>query len=97
MVELDKIILSQKSRGSEISAGSIVNRVRAFIPLLIPLFISAFQRAEDLAIAMEVRGYDTNAIRSSYRKLEWKQTDTLVILTIIPIIIVLILLKYLGV
>ncbi|MGS0652728.1 energy-coupling factor transporter transmembrane component T family protein, partial [Staphylococcus arlettae] len=59
MVELDKIILSQKSRGSEISAGSIVNRVRAFIPLLIPLFISAFQRAEDLAIAMEVRGYDT--------------------------------------
>ena len=57
MNELDKIILAQKSRGSEISSGSIANRIKAFVPLLIPLFVSAFQRAEDLAIAMEVRGY----------------------------------------
>jgi hypothetical protein len=54
MNELDKIILAQKSRGSEISSGGLINRIKAFIPLLIPLFISAFQRAEDLAIAMEV-------------------------------------------
>ena len=44
MDELDKIILAQKSRGSEISSGSLMTRIKAFIPLMIPLFISAFQR-----------------------------------------------------
>lgn len=58
MDELDKIILAQKSRGSEISSGNIATRIKSFIPLLVPLFISAFQRAEELAVAMEVRGYD---------------------------------------
>ena len=42
MNELDKIILAQKSRGSEISSGSIANRIKAFVPLLIPLFVSLF-------------------------------------------------------
>ncbi|WRN52526.1 energy-coupling factor transporter transmembrane component T [Staphylococcus aureus] len=55
MDELDKIILAQKSRGSEISSGNIATRIKSFIPLLVPLFISAFQRAEELAVAMEVR------------------------------------------
>ena len=45
----------QKSRGSEISSGNIATRIKSFIPLLVPLFISAFQRAEELAVAMEVR------------------------------------------
>ena len=71
MDELDKIILAQKSRGSEISSGSLMTRIKAFIPLMIPLFISAFQRADELAIAMEVRGYDANVQRTSYRKLSW--------------------------
>ena len=71
MDELDKIILAQKSRGSELSSGGLMTRIKAFIPLMIPLFISAFQRAEELAIAMEVRGYDANVNRTSYRKLQW--------------------------
>src|SRR5699024_6612792 len=79
MNDLDKIILAQKSRGSEISSGGLINRVSAFIPLLIPLFISAFQRAEDLAIAMEVRGYDTNKQRTSYRQLNWQKSDSLLL------------------
>jgi energy-coupling factor transport system permease protein len=97
MNELDKIILAQKSRGSELSSGTLMNRIKAFIPLLIPLFISAFQRAEDLAIAMEIRGYDANTERTSYRELQWKLKDTIVVLLIIPIAVVLFVLKYLGV
>jgi energy-coupling factor transport system permease protein len=97
MNELDKIILAQKSRGSELSSGTLMNRIKAFIPLLIPLFISAFQRAEDLAIAMEVRGYDANTERTSYRELQWKLKDTIVVLLIIPIAVVLFVLKYIGV
>ena len=54
-----------------------MTRIKAFIPLMIPLFISAFQRAEELAIAMEVRGYDANVNRTSYRKLQWHIGDTM--------------------
>lgn len=97
MNELDKIILAQKSRGSEISSGSIINRVKAFVPLLIPLFISAFQRAEDLAIAMEVRGYDTKKQRTNYRKLQWQVKDSLTLLLLLPISVVLFVLKFMGV
>ncbi|MDO5660951.1 MAG: energy-coupling factor transporter transmembrane component T, partial [Staphylococcus xylosus] len=97
MNELDKIILAQKSRGSEISSGSIINRVKAFVPLLIPLFISAFQRAEDLAIAMEVRGYDTKKQRTSYRKLQWQTKDSLTLLILLPLSVVLFVLKFMGV
>ena len=50
MDELEKIILAQNLEGSEISSGSLITRIRAFIPIMIPLFISAFQRAEELAI-----------------------------------------------
>ncbi|WP_251518053.1 MULTISPECIES: energy-coupling factor transporter transmembrane component T family protein [Staphylococcus] len=97
MDELDKIIFAQKSRGSEMSSGSILNRIKAYIPLLIPLFISSFQRAEDLAIAMEVRGYDANSQRTSYRQLHWHMKDTISIILLIPIAGILIGLKLLGV
>ena len=97
MDELDKIILAQKSRGSEISSGGVITRIKAFIPLMIPLFISAFQRAEELAIAMEVRGYDAHAERTSYRLLQWRLRDTLILLLLIPILGVLLLIKFMGV
>lgn len=85
MEELDKIMKSQKSRGSDFNSGGFFHRVKAFIPLLIPLFISAFKRAEDLAIAMEVRGYDATLERTSFRYLEWHMRDTITLLIIIPI------------
>ncbi|MCU5745130.1 energy-coupling factor transporter transmembrane protein EcfT [Staphylococcus sp. SQ8-PEA] len=97
MEEMDKIILAQKSRGSEMSSGNLWQRLKAFVPILIPIFISAFQRAEDLAIAMEVRGYEVGVERTNYRHLNWKLKDTLFLLSIIPISLVLLLLKYLGV
>lgn len=85
MEELDKIMMSQKSRGSDFNSGSLFHRIKAFIPLFIPLFISAFKRAEDLAIAMEVRGYDTHLERTSFRRLEWHWRDTITLILLIPI------------
>ena len=55
--ETDKIMCAQKARGSDFSQGSLTRRAKALIPVLVPLFISAFRRAEDLATAMECRCY----------------------------------------
>ena len=55
--ETDKIMSAQKSRGASFDSGNIIQRAKALIPILIPLFINAFKRAEDLALAMECRCY----------------------------------------
>ena len=55
--ETDKIMTAQKARGADFSSGSLMSRAKALIPVLIPLFVSAFRRAEELAIAMECRCY----------------------------------------
>ena len=57
MDETDKIMKAQMARGVEFTSGPIKERVKAIIPLLIPLFVSSFKRAEELATAMEARGY----------------------------------------
>lgn len=55
--ETDKIISAQKARGADFESGNLIRRVKALTPVLIPLFVSAFRRAEELATAMECRGY----------------------------------------
>ena len=55
--ETDKIIKAQKSRGLDFEAGGVVKRLRAMVPILVPLFLSSFRRADDLAMAMEARCY----------------------------------------
>jgi energy-coupling factor transport system permease protein len=55
--ETDKIMTAQKARGADFSTGSLIQRAKALIPILIPLFVSAFNRAGDLAVAMECRCY----------------------------------------
>ncbi|MBL0846454.1 energy-coupling factor transporter transmembrane protein EcfT [Mammaliicoccus fleurettii] len=93
MDELDRIIKAQTSRGSDVTAGSIFSRLKAIIPLLIPMFISAFKRADDLAVAMESRGYNASNKRTTYRKLKWKLRDSLALATILLIAILLYLLR----
>ncbi len=93
MDELDRIIKAQTSRGSDVTAGSIFNRLKAIIPLLIPMFISAFKRADDLAVAMEARGYNASNQRTTYRKLKWKLRDSIGLATIIVVAIALYLLR----
>ncbi len=74
--ETDRIMNAQKSRGSDLSSGNILKRIRAMVPILVPLFISAFQRAMDLATAMECRCYRggegrTKLVKYTLRFSDW--------------------------
>jgi len=82
MDETDKILRAQMARGVEFH-GSLKKRVEAIIPLLIPLFINAFKRADELAIAMEARGYRGGIGRTKYRELHWGKKDTIAIVIIL--------------
>jgi energy-coupling factor transport system permease protein len=93
MQETDKIMKAQMARGVEFSSGPIKERVKAVIPLLIPLFVSAFKRAEELAIAMEARGYRGGVGRTKYRQLDWKLADSLQILLLAGLTALLFLLR----
>ncbi|MEH6992252.1 energy-coupling factor transporter transmembrane protein EcfT [Neobacillus drentensis] len=93
MQETDKIMKAQIARGVEFSSGPIKERIKAVIPLLIPLFVSSFKRAEELAIAMEARGYRGGEGRTKYRLLSWKHSDTLQLLILAILTILLILLR----
>jgi energy-coupling factor transport system permease protein len=88
--EADRIRKAQISRGADFS-GSITQRVRALIPLTLPLFLSTFQRAEELATAMEARCFDTNANRTQYARLTWSRVDTLLIIVVIITGVILVL------
>lgn len=77
MDETGKIIKAQMARGSDIGSGPVKERIKAVVPLLIPLFVSAFKRAEDLATAMEVRGYRGGEGRTRFRQLDWRLADSL--------------------
>lgn len=78
--EFERIVLAQRARGAVVSRGSILKRAKAFIPMLIPLFISAFRRAEELAAAMEARCYRGGEGRSKWRVTPWRIRDTLVLI-----------------
>lgn len=93
MDETTKIMNAQRSRGVDFSEGGLISRIKAVIPLLIPLFVSALTRAEDLATAMEARGYRGGAGRSKYRLQVWKLPDTLALVTFFLVTIALIFLR----
>ncbi|WP_413304637.1 energy-coupling factor transporter transmembrane protein EcfT [Bacillus sp. 1P10SD] len=93
MQETDKIMKAQMARGVEFSSGPFMERIKAVIPLLIPLFVSSFKRAEELAIAMEARGYRGGEGRTKYRQLEWQLGDSLQLVLLSVLTIFLILLR----
>lgn len=85
MDETDKIMKAQMARGSDLSAGPLKDRIKAVVPLLVPLFVSAFKRAEDLATAMEVRGYRGGEGRTRYRQLQWGARDTFILVVLVAV------------
>ncbi|KFL43923.1 cobalt ABC transporter permease [Lysinibacillus sp. BF-4] len=85
MDETDKIMKAQMARGSDLSTGPIKDRIKAVVPLLVPLFVSAFKRAEDLATAMEVRGYKGGEGRTRYRQLAWHVRDTIALVALLAL------------
>jgi len=75
--ETEKIMNAQKSRGADFSSGSLIKRAKALVPILVPLFLSAFKRAEELATAMECRCYRGDKNRTKLVKLQYKSRDVL--------------------
>jgi len=73
--ETDKIIKAQTARGTDFESGNLIRRAKALIPILIPLFISSFRRADDLALAMECRCYNGGENRTRMKVLEMKAID----------------------
>ena len=73
--ETDKIMSAQKARGADFESGKLMQRVKALIPILVPLFISAFRRADELATAMECRCYQGGEGRTKMKLLRFKLVD----------------------
>ena len=73
--ETDKIMKAQAARGASFDTGNIIEKVKSLIPLLVPLFLSAFQRADELAIAMEARCYHGGDHRTRLKELQYTKRD----------------------
>ena len=73
--ETDKIMSAQKARGADFESGKLIQRVKALVPILVPLFISAFRRADELATAMECRCYQGGDGRTKMKLLRYKRRD----------------------
>lgn len=86
--ETDKIMKAQMARGADFESGNIFQRAKSLIPILIPLFVNAFRRADDLAIAMEARGYRGGEGRTKFRVLKFTCHDFLVLIIITALVIV---------
>lgn len=82
--ETDKIIRAQKARGADFESGNLIRRAKAMVPILVPLFIAAFRRASDLALAMEARCYHGGAGRTKMKPLKYARRDRIayVIMTV---------------
>lgn len=86
--ETDKIISAQKSRGASFEVGSIKDRLSAIVPVLIPLFISAFRRSEELALAMECRCYHGGEGRTRLKQLKATSRDYIALCVSTSVLIV---------
>ncbi|GAB2026144.1 energy-coupling factor transporter transmembrane component T family protein [Lactovum odontotermitis] len=76
MDDTTMIMNAQRARGMDFGEGNLIQKIRSVIPILIPLFVSSFRRADDLATAMEARGYQGGDGRTKYRVLKWGRNDT---------------------
>ena len=83
--ETDKIMSAQRARGADFESGSLIQRAKALLPLLVPLFISAFRRADELATAMECRYYHGGEGRTRLRQLKYKLADYVTLLLFLAI------------
>ncbi|MBQ6129826.1 MAG: energy-coupling factor transporter transmembrane protein EcfT [Lachnospiraceae bacterium] len=85
--ETDRIIKAQQARGADFDSGNIIRRVKALVPILVPLFVSAFRRANELALAMESRCYRGGQGRTKLHPLRYKKADIIAYLTLLVYIV----------
>ena len=90
MEETDKIMSAQKARGADLESGGLLKRIKALVPILIPLFVSSFRRAYDLAMAMECRCYQGGEGRTRMKKLQTAPRDwvALAVYTAVAVLLV---------
>ena len=86
----DKIMKAQMARGADFESGNFIQRIKAMLPILIPLFISAARRANDLALAMDARCYHGGDGRTKMKPLQYGRNDAMAYLSVVLYIIVLI-------
>lgn len=91
MEETDKIMKAQMARGADFESGNVIQKAKNMVPLLVPLFISAFRRANDLAMAMEARGYHGGEGRTKMKPLVYEKRDRLAYLSMLLYLVVMFL------
>lgn len=94
--ETDKIMSAQKARGADFETGSLLSRAKALIPILVPLFISAFRRADELAVAMECRCYHGGEGRTRMKQLKFAARDVVALISGVVVLILVIILGRIG-
>lgn len=93
MDEAQKIMNAQRARGVDFGEGNLFEQMKAIIPILIPLFVSSLNRAEELATAMEARGYQGSVGRSKYRVLHYQLQDGVAALLFVLLTVALVFLR----
>ena len=83
MDEADKIMKAQTARGADFESGNLIQRAKAMVPLLVPLFVSAFRHSADLAMAMEARCYHGGANRTRMHELKYARRDGVALLAMV--------------
>ena len=94
--ETDKIMSAQRARGADFESGNLIQRAKALLPLLVPLFISAFRRADELATAMECRCYHGGEGRTRLRQLKYKAADYVTLFLFLAVTVGVGILGYFG-
>ena len=94
--ETDKIMSAQKARGADFESGNLIQRAKALLPILVPLFISAFRRADELAIAMESRCYHGGEGRTRMKQLKYEGRDWAGLILGLAMVAVMIALRVMG-
>lgn len=92
--EIEKIMSAQKSRGADLESGSLIHRAKALIPFLIPLFVSAFRRAGELAYAMECRCYHGGEGRTKMKVMKLSARDFLSLAAVILFMVIIVLINH---
>ncbi|MBQ9369739.1 MAG: energy-coupling factor transporter transmembrane protein EcfT [Clostridia bacterium] len=95
MEETNKIILAQKARGADFDTGGALKKAKAMIPVLVPLFVGAFRRADELALAMDARCYSSVAQRTKYKVMHLAVRDLIASLFCLAVFSLVFLNKYL--
>ena len=91
MEETDKIMKAQEARGADFESGNVIERAKALVPVLVPLFVSAFRRANDLAMAMEARCYRGGEGRTKMKPLVYRRIDLAAYFVLVLYLVLMIL------